>query len=387
MIQEDTDYMYYARALAIIVVVYTHVGFSSLGNIMLFAMPLFFFQAGWFYKPAGRSLRQEAAASFKKLMVPFYAFMAFYAVLGMIREVFFGYAGPDSIWCSVVNTVWGSSLVPNFGGRYAEILEAGKPYNTSPLRNSVDVISPINCHLWFLPAMFTGRLIFCAFVQKVKTPASRLALLAALVGAASAEGVLCTQYQLFQLPLGLGRGFIAAAWMLAGFWLREKGLFSKWGAGTKSSALVIAASAAAAVTAGALGSNGAVMIRSYYGPHGVLSVYLTYIGGLGALILVIYLCRFLEKAGCAGIKRGLLIVGEHTIAVYLWHMTAKTVLDILYCLALGHTVALDEFMMGMMPDESWPFMLFEGFACVAVCTLWGVFRTRKAKRAAAHLAG
>jgi len=42
---ERSNYIDYAKALCIILVVFIHTGFSALNNIILFAMPLFFADA------------------------------------------------------------------------------------------------------------------------------------------------------------------------------------------------------------------------------------------------------------------------------------------------------------------------------------------------------
>lgn len=375
MAEQRTDYMYYARALAIIGMVYKHVGFSVLKYVGLFAMPLFFFQSGWFYKPGKKTLKQETIDSFKKLMIPFYGFMALYAVIGTIRAMYFGYGGVNGFLCDLVNTIWGSGYVPVFTETFHKLLDAGRTF-VSPMAYTMDSISPVNCHLWFLPAMFTGRILLCAILPHAKKPASRVLWICVLVALAAGESILLTDYQVFQLPLGLGRGFIAAAWMLAGYWLREKGLFTKHN--FKMNLAIFVLSFAVAFTSVKLGSTGGSMVMSYYGPYGVFSVYLTYVGGLGAIIVVLYLCKLLEKVQAGFVQNILVSIGKNSMSVYLWHLAVKAVMDILYSLIKGGVVSLDSYKVSLLTSQAFWYMLLEGAVCIALCTYFGMRKSRKA---------
>ena len=64
---------------------------------------------------------------------------------------------------SLLNTVYGSGIVPFIGGVFDKI-KVIMSYKAQP-QTGVDLILPSNCHLWFLPAMFTGYIIFTFLVK------------------------------------------------------------------------------------------------------------------------------------------------------------------------------------------------------------------------------
>ena len=57
-----SNYIDYAKALCIILVVFIHTGFSALNNIILFAMPLFFAATGYTFSMGKRSFRENTVA-------------------------------------------------------------------------------------------------------------------------------------------------------------------------------------------------------------------------------------------------------------------------------------------------------------------------------------
>ena len=59
------------------------------------------------------------------------------------------------------------------------------------------------------------------------------------------------------------------------------------------------------------------------------------------------------------------------MTVYLWHMAVKFLLDAVYiCLvkASDHSM-LDMYKMGLMPQNSLYFMIFEAIAVIGICLL------------------
>ena len=59
------------------------------------------------------------------------------------------------------------------------------------------------------------------------------------------------------------------------------------------------------------------------------------------------------------------------MTIYAWHMAVKFLLDAVYiCLIKASDFSmLDEYKMGLMPQNSMVFMLFEAVAIIVICLL------------------
>ena len=66
------NFIDYAKALGIVLVVFIHTGFSVLNNIALFAMPTFFAATGYTFSFGKRSLKQNLILRFKSIMIPYF---------------------------------------------------------------------------------------------------------------------------------------------------------------------------------------------------------------------------------------------------------------------------------------------------------------------------
>lgn len=148
------NYVDYAKALCIIFVVFIHTGFSVLNNIILFAMPVFFSATGYTFSYKKRSVIQNITQRFKMVMLPYFALMLFYTLIEIARANLFGYGDASVAYPSLANTLYGSGIIP-FNGGVFDNLRLLMSYKAQP-QTSVDLILPSNCHLWFLPAMFTA---------------------------------------------------------------------------------------------------------------------------------------------------------------------------------------------------------------------------------------
>lgn len=372
---ERSNYIDYAKALCIAFVVFVHTGFSALNNILLFAMPLFFAATGYTFTIGKRSLKQNIILRFKSIMIPYFLLMLFYTLIEMLRANLFGYGDARVAYPSLVNTVYGSGILPLNGGVFDSLKEI-MSYKAQPL-TGVDLILPANCHLWFLPAMFTAYVIFSSVVKIVrKSHLSKVLVVICLILFASVEVVFP---QAYQLPFGLGRGAIGAAFMLFGFWIKDYKLIENKSGGyyilTNIFALVLF------IGALCFGSDGSAFVRSIYGPHGALSVFATFIGGVAGIWLILYLCRMIEKLPTEQIKKLLSYTGRNVMTVYAWHMAVKFLLDAVYiCIIKASDFSmLDEYKMGLMPQTSMYFMVFEAIAVIAICLLFPKIR-QKIKR-------
>lgn len=362
---ERNNYIDYAKALCIVLVVFIHTGFSVLNNIVLFAMPIFFAATGYTFSFGKRSFRQNIILRFKSIMLPYFLLMLFYTLIEIFRANLFGYGDIRIAYPALANTIYGSGIIPLNGGIFDK-LKVIMSYKAQP-QVGVDLILPSNCHLWFLPAMFTAYVIFVLLVKiGRRNLLLKSSVLLGLVLFASAEVVFP---QLCQLPSGLGRGAMGAAFMLFGFCLKDYKCFEN-----KSKAYYISTNIfALALFVGALyiGSNGSAFVRSVYGPYGALSVFVTFIGGASGIWLILSLCKTIEKLPMERTKKMLSHIGENVMTIYAWHMAVKFLFDAVYiCLIKSSDFSLlDEYKMGLMPQTSMWFMFFEAIAVIMICLL------------------
>ena len=368
----------YTKAWSIIFVIAIHVGFSRLNYAVLFVMPAFYIITGYGFNPDKRSVGKSISSRFKALMIPFWVFMIFYTLIELIRAPLFGYGGAEVAISSLANTAYGSGIIPLWGGA-ADYLKEIMSYKTQGLVG-VDAILPTNCHLWFLPATFTGYVAFVLLEKPTgKSLVAKILSILALLAFASVEVIFPS---ICQLPYGIGRGAVAAAYMLVGLWLKQSGAIEKKSVPFHIVACLVAA--AVAVGATLFGSDASAMVRSYYGPYGALSLLLTFLGGVAATWLLFELFRGVDALPVTPVKKFLSFTGRNVFTVYILHMAVKFLFDCIYVLwiAKGETDILDGYKMGLMPEKSVLYMLFEIVAVVAVCLLIAMMKNRIMKRKA-----
>ena len=360
------NFIDYAKALCIIFVVFIHVGFSSLNNIILFAMPVFFAATGYTFSYGKRRILQNVTQRFRTVMVPYFMLMLVYTLVETIRANLFGYGDVSIAYPSLANAIYGSGIIP-FNGGIFDKLKLLMSYKAQ-LQNGVDLILPSNCHLWFLPAMFTAYTLF-VFLVKIARRNHFLKIVSVLflLIFASVEVIIpgfC------QLPFGLGRGAIGAAFMLLGFWIRDYNLLENK---SKTYYLITNLLAVALFIISLMsGANGSALVRSVYGQYGILSVLATFIGGVSGIWVVCSLCMGIEKLPFEGVKNLLSYIGRNVMTVYAWHMAYKFLFDVVYIMLIKSSdlSLLDEYKMGLMPENSMWFMLFEAIAVIVICLLW-----------------
>ena len=339
MNKKRIEYLDYAKALAIFSVLFKHssIYFSGMN---CFTMAVFFIASGYTYNSDRDSFSECFTKRLKRLMVPFWTVMAVDIILEIIRAPFLGYGTATEAIPIVANLIYGSGYFPNCG-KLGQLLIASTPfvYNSKYM---VNIIMPTNCHLWALPAMFTGYILFYLYLKIVKNRSilTDIVSIVVLLVLASVE----TIPGIFQLPFGIGRGFVCAAFMIAGFFFRENKTFEEtnW---IRISAITII-SLAVTIAAVMLGSDAASMVTSYYGPYGVLSVMLTFVCGLCSSYVVIMLCRFIHFLSIKPLNNMLAVVGRNTMEVYLWQFTLFFIFDAVFILLFNpvqsHTVFVDE---------------------------------------------
>ena len=356
----------YAKALAIFCVVAVHVGFYQINLMLLFVMPMFFVATGYSFNPTKRSLKENILLRFKTIMIPFWIYMGIYTIVELIRAPIFGYGSWKVLFSSLANLVYGSGYIPGKVG-FISLLKDIMSYKFQPI-TSVDIILPSNCHLWFLPAMFVGYVLFIV-VEKFTREKNLLKIISIIILllVASLEVEFAS---ICQLPYGIGRGAIGACFMLVGFEIKKNGLL------TKNSFLfhLITCIFAVAICAVSiyLGSDGSAMVRSYYGPYGALSVFITFVGGVAGTWITFELCQGIEKLPFTVVKKFLSFAGKNVITIYLLHMAVKFIFDFTYIFVFnkGNEIFLDEYKMGLLPENSFFYMMFEVILIIFVCLIF-----------------
>ncbi len=210
------EYLDYAKAFAIFSVLFKHSSIYFTG-INCFTMAVFFIASGYTYNPDKDSFCERFVKRLKRLMVPFWIVMAMDIILETIRATFIGYGTETEAIPIIANLIYGSGYFPNCG-KLGQLLIGSTPfvYNSKYM---VNIIMPTNCHLWALPAMFTGYMIFSLYLKIVKnrnifTDIVSIVILLLLASIETIQGI-------FQLPFGMGRGFVCTAFMIVGFFFKE----------------------------------------------------------------------------------------------------------------------------------------------------------------------
>lgn len=359
------EYLDYCRALGAFVIVMLHSGIDAIQHFFIFALPMFFVISGFVYKPDKQTKRDYIKGRFKRLVIPFWGFTAMYMIVEAVRSAVLGYGTLHNLITFPVYMIYGSSILPPVTGISEIIARYSYPYALAFGR--VYIASPSANHLWFLPALFTGSIMFC--ILEEKTRKSILSKMIA-IGFLLAIAYFDSSNALFkQLPWGIGTGAFGAACMLCGYWVRENRFLEKSG---KSLIPSVVIGLIMAVLAEYLGSTGGAMISSYYGPRGLLSVCLTFAGGLGGAWFVICLMKGLYDSKAQKLKSVLSLVGKASMQIYEYQMLLLFVFGYLFLLISGTTPQLDVWLLGFVPltPATIVFLVVESLAIVVLINWW-----------------
>jgi len=346
----------YGKALMIILVIAFHVGFDTLEKISYIMMIYFFLVSGYTYVAKKKSLKDRIISRFKTVLIPFWILMAVYAIVEIIRGSLLGYGGTEMIVPSFIGAIYGSSHnLPFIKGISEGIVEimSYKPQDAG----FVDVILPTNCHLWFLPAMFCGSVIFFIYIEKVKrTKIKDTLFIIFCVLIASLE----TLPFMIQLPYGLGRGFLAAASMLVGYILKEKDVFNIKGKFNLLYLLVLVIT----IVCYFLGGKDAALVRSVYGPYGMIGTFIVFIGGVTATIIILKLLKPLNNINKDNI---ILDIGRNTMFIYSWHMIFLNLIALIFLVLFKIMPERDIYFMKIIPSDHKVLMILTIVLSILAC--------------------
>lgn len=365
------EFIDYGKAVTIIAVVLHHVGCSAMKHIGLFAMPLFFLTSGHFYERGRRTFKEHAKHLFRHLIIPYWGLSLLAIAVEMVRAPYFGYGTPEVALPGLITAAWGSGYAPNPGGIFDPVLQILTLKIGKQVPGCADLILPCTSLLWFLPVMFAGGLLFWLLSEKVGNRKLRICLTLLLLVVSGLEQVFPI---LCQLPYGIGRAPLAAAFMMVGYETHRLGVF-EWVGRKRALTLLICLGLSAA---GLFLGVEVQMVRSYYGPFGLLSVYPSFVCCAAAAVFVLYLMRLLEGVGLRRLGGALAFVGRHTMAVYGYHMIVLFPLSVLYLQVTGATPVLDTYAMTMLPADMQLLMYIGGAAAIVICLIPGMVKEHRA---------
>lgn len=338
MNKKRLDYLDYVKAVCIFWILMEHRILRPEG-VGAGIMPSFFILAGYTYSTEIAVFKDYAIKRVKRLLVPYWIMMLVCAVIEVIRAPLLGYAGRNVIIPALIPAFYGSSRnFPCIGefGQYVFNIMSYKPQAPG----LIDMILPINCFLWFLPAMFSANIIFYLVSKYRKnTWCYDYLAICGLLALASIE----TIPGIMQLPYGLGRGFIGAAFMMLGYKLRETNYLADNHLSKQLLGLVIAVPISVLSVIYKYDCFG--FVRSDYGPHMIINVFISFICGAAFSYVLIIICRLISKASVKPIHNFLSLAGSNSMGIYLWHMLIFFLGDLFMIFVMKEALAPDDFFM------------------------------------------
>ena len=337
----------YGRVFCILGVCLVHSGFEQITVITNFLMPFFFFLAGYTFNPNKYDFSSYVTVRFKRLIYPFWLFLVFYSLLNVLRQHYFSFeeilTTSHTLIGGLISMLYGSFIIPH-------ITLPEQPY---------DFVPNLGSQLWFLPAMFSGCVIFYPLAKMLSKNFSvyKSAVVTTLLLA-----LACTEVEfpcLYQLPWGIGRGFYASATMLFGYFIRQKCDFDTLD--KKNGTLVFFVSAAFWFVSVFTDSTAPNIIASNYGKYGSLSLVLSWLGVSGILLLIMF-CRKLDKLNGGREIKWLSRLGKDVVWIYLLHHIFIFLCEVLFY-KIGLPLKPDEFYAYIFPwEESIMLHIFEVIA-------------------------
>ncbi len=106
----------------------------------------------------------------------------------------------------------------------------------------------------------------------------------------------------------------------------------------------------------------------YYGPYGVLSVLLTFVGGAGSVLFILMLCQLLEKSPLRVVKKVLADIGNQSMDIYLWHFLIVFVLDAVAVAVFGAKLSPDIYYMELFTSGHVLYRIFKILVVFGVLT-------------------
>ncbi len=366
----------YAKALAIIFVLMDHLWVECFIEYESFLLPVFFISFGYTANLEKETFGKFTKVRFKRLILPFWGLMLLDIPLEIVKAYYYGYNTCKIAIPALLGTVYGSAgKLPDVFG-LKNIINACLPYLRPQDLLSLDTILPSNCHLWFLPAMFTASILFYVILKRFRDKNITLIILSVLLLFVTA---LESMTAMPQLPYGIGRGCMGAVYMFFGYKLKESSFFEKGSVLIKTIVFILSF-VIALIFIKIWDIQGGAYVRSYYGPYGLWSTYLTFIGGAFAAMAVLTFFRLLEQFGIGKVGLLLSTIGQSTMALYLWQFFVFFPLDVLYLKLSGATATPGKFYwMAVLPESAMWYRFIEASTYICLILLIIKFYKQKSK--------
>ncbi len=359
---ERIEYLDYAKAISIFMVMMCHRWLLKI-PILGFAMPAFFIISGYTSKTRP-DLRKYALKQVKSLLVPYWIACAVYCVIDVIRAYLFEYGTWRIVMPGLASLAYGSSYNVPVVGELGRFIRESFPQEELAAPWLMNIMTPLNCPLWFLPVMFSGSLIFAIVLRYRKESGLRDFLMIIVLILLGAIEIIPG---MIQLPYGIGRGFLAAAYMLIGRIIKEKDIFNKGRFITKTCLSVTAA--VIGIVLGAKGYMNGTWNISYYGNGGALGLAVSFVAGLLLVYAGIMFCRLIWLSPFNKLKSVLSVIGRNTMPTYLWHLALFFVADLIAVFVFGWQ---------MTPEQYWV-EIFDGsrllYRWIVLFITWAVLVT------------
>ena len=358
-------YIDYGKAILTIMVITVHAGMSELNPWNYVRMIFFFFVTGYTYTVHKRSLSDGIKRRFTGIQIPFWRILLITVFLDMIRATYLGYGDYNIAKADIMFAAYCSGLVPLSFPFTDFFMYEGIPNNNGSMPMAYAVITPLNCHLWFLVSMFSGCVLFFTYMEKLRYRKwLDLLVITILLLIASFENI-----NTFQLPFSLGRGCLACACMIAAVNAKEMRIFSV--ASIEHRFIYACIALCVFIFTSWHGASNCSFIISMYGDGSFLSVLITYLGGISGAIFILYLMQILERY-C--VSSTLAFIGRNTMTLYLWNLILLTFFSLLLLKLTGGEVELDLFNMALLPANSYILIILAATLTVASGTLMASYK-------------
>lgn len=367
MATKRLNYADMMKGAAILIVVLYHLIAPCLfktviDHILPTALIIFFFYAGFFYKPGARTFGQNLKSRAKALLIPFFKYSILFWLVGSIVLVIQQVETLLEAFYCLRNfyggSIWNRTIQDWFGWEYYHM---GKRYF-------------FLADFWFLIALMLASILFFLIADRVLKSIAGTLITAALMFAAT--GVMSgfsisLPYNIQLVPFWTG-------FLLLGAFAGKYKLFDHPALkGAKEIVLSLVCIVAGAVIC-AMKQPDLNMYRGTFNDSAVISMLLT----LSSSLLLIYgfsiVCKRIEIAGVR--VKELCWLGSHSLLIYLFHMFIAWVV----CQITGFSMFYEEPVEPLTVAKSFLLMAISLTVCILINVIGDKITAHKAAAASEH---
>lgn len=341
-------YWDYIKGLCLIMVLFNHFQIINhfyapvYNTIAFFHLGAFFVAAGFFFNPEKRTFAENVKTRFKGTMLPFWIACVVYAFFEMFRATWMNYLQLKNIPVDTgLSMVWGSLCLPKI--EFLQKIFTPFLIQTEIRINDFQPMLPSMVHLWFLPAMFTASVMFYFLAGKtLKNHWIKVVTVVVLVALGTVESI---SPLIGQLPWGLTRGFVGAALMLCGFWIKQYKLLEIKNIPVIIISILLCIGITILIVLSNTPASWVIFPKTYYGPA------LIFIGSICGTWCYLWLFKAFDKLKVEWPKAAIEWVGKYSMEIYLWHILIRDTLAYIYLHIRGIEPVRDPFLYCLLPDD------------------------------------